>query len=147
MRLGAERSFKRIATSVMLVAIAAFVLQGALIMGSQAAASGGSMPHPAVVIAGSVHLHDNLAGHVHSHRGDNAAGHVHGHVDHDDQAADEAGKALLWSLAGTSLVVPVIEACVVAFDRSDAIQGTPEHRLVGVESDGLSRPPSTPSIA
>src|SRR5262245_24373098 len=121
MHLGAERFLKRIAIRVMLLAIAAFVLQSAVIMGSQAAASTGSMPHPAVVIAGSIHRHDNLARHVHSHGGDNAAGHVHGHVDHDHHDADEAGKVLLWSLAGISVVVPMIEACVVAFYVSNAI--------------------------
>ena len=93
------------------------------------------------------HLHDNLAGNVHSHGGDNAAGHVHDHADHDDHDADEAGKTLLWSLAGTSVVIPIIEACVVSFALLDLIRALPQGRLDGVEPDGLSRPPSTPSIA
>ena len=147
MRLRAEQFLGRIATSLMLLAVAAFVQQGAMIVASQVAAFSGAMPQPAVVIAGTVHLHDNLAGHVHSHTGDNAAGHVHHHADHDDHDADETGKTLLWSLAGTSAVMPMIEACAVSFALSDLIRGRPQSRLDGVEPDGLSRPPSTPSIA
>ena len=71
-----------------------------MIVVSQAAAAAGSMPEPAVILGGPVHLHDNLAGHVHAHGGDNAAGHVHGAPDPDHDDADEvtASAVLLLSL-------------------------------------------------
>ncbi len=81
----------------MLAAAVAFVQQGAMIIVSQAAAFAGSMPEPAVVLSGKVHIHDQLAGHVHMHSGRNTPGHVHNAADLDDDDAD-AGKTLFWSL-------------------------------------------------
>ena len=152
MRLRAEQFLGRIATSLMLLGVAAFVQQGAMIVASQAAALSGSMLHPAVeTISGSVHLHDNLAGNVHSHGGDNAAGHVHDHADHDDHDADEAGKTLLWSLAGTSVVIPIIEACVVSF-CSLGLRSGPCRRVVLTASSPTGSaarrvPPASPDRA
>lgn len=54
----------------MFLAILAFVLQSTLISISQAKAALGAMPEPSVTLSGSVHFHDQLAGHVHSHEDD-----------------------------------------------------------------------------
>jgi hypothetical protein len=117
-----------------------------MIVVSRAAAAAGIMDDPAVTLSGPVHLHNHLAGHVHAHGGDNSAGHVHGGPDPDHRDSDEAASTPFWSLGGASAVLPVAATSgvpldvVVAGERLDV-------RLEGVEPDGLSRPPSTPSIA
>lgn len=68
MQLWSFPSLRRIVSGLMLVAASAFVLQGAMIVASQAAAVAG-MPEPAITLSGSVHLHNSLAGHVHVHDG------------------------------------------------------------------------------
>jgi hypothetical protein len=134
------------ARGLMLAAAVAFVQQGAMIIVSQAAAFGGSMPEPAVALSGKVHIHDQLACHMHMHRGHNAPGHVHNTADLDDDDAD-AGKTFFWSIGCTSAVLPAMEARSVSFEVVSAIRAHPLDRLDGVEPDGLNRPPSTPSIA
>jgi hypothetical protein len=130
----------------MLVAMAAFVQQGAMIAASQAAASGGFMPQPATMLSGPVHFHDNLAVNVHVHDGDKGAGHVHGPADLDHDDLDEAIKAPVCSIGHTCAVMPAIAYAVVC-GVGRAAEYLPEDRLDGVEPDGLSRPPSTPGIA
>jgi hypothetical protein len=127
----------------MFLAISAFVLQGTLIATSQAMAATGTMPEPSVTLSGSVHFHDQLAGHVHDHGGDNAEGHVHDGPDHDNLG----GLTLSWSIFGASIDVPAYVALVGPLD----VLGLVERPLVqiadGVEPGGLIRPPSTLSIA
>jgi hypothetical protein len=146
MRLRSCPSLRRIASGLMLAAMAAFVQQAAMIIVSQAAAAAGSMPEPAVILGGSVHFHDNLAGHVHAHGGDNAAGHVHTAPDPDHSDSDELAATPFCCLSCTSAVLPVAGACALPVDVVTAEQHA-DDRLAGVEPDGLSRPPSTPSIA
>lgn len=146
MRLRLQRYLTRTARGLMLAAAVAFVQQGAMIIVSQAAAFGGSMPEPAVVLSGNVHIHGELAGNTHVHGGGNAPGHVHHAADHDDDDVD-AGRTVFWSLGCTSAVLPAMEACSVSFDVVSAIRALPQDRLDGLEPDGLTRPPSTPSIA
>jgi hypothetical protein len=131
----------------MLLAMAAFVQQASMIGASQARASAGLMPDPAIALSGPIHVHDGLAGHVHVHGGTNAAGHVHGALDHDDDDdTDGPTHTLTWSLGCTSAVLPLIEVAPVPFEA--ARLGQCRHqRGEGVEPAGLSRPPSTPSIA
>ena len=117
-----------------------------MIAASQAAASGGFMPQPASMLSGSVHVHDSLAGNLHVHGSANGAGHVHGPADLDHDESDEGGKTLLWSCGHISAVMPAA-ACVVFCDVVRAAECLPRARLDGVEPEGLSRPPSTPSIA
>jgi hypothetical protein len=131
----------------MLLAIAAFVQQGAMIAVSQAAAAVGSMPHAAVILSGPVHLHDKLAGHVHVHGDDKAAGHVHDTADLDQHDADDIGNGSFWSLGCTCAVVPMAGGCAVSFELASAVECRRQDLLDGVEPDGLIRPPSIPSIA
>jgi len=145
MQSGPFPRLRGIASSLMLLAVAAFVLQGAMTSGSQAAGALGFMPHPAVPLSGAVHLHDNLAGHVHVHGGDNLAGHVHGSDDgHHDP--DEASNGPLCSLGCMTAVIPAAAGCVALF-MVRALEYMPQAGLVGIEPDGLNRPPSTPGIA
>jgi hypothetical protein len=142
MRFRLHARLRRIASGFMLLAMVAFIQQGAKIAASQALASAGSMIDPAVTLSGSVHYHNSLARNVHLH-GD-SAGHVHktADIDHD---SDEAGTPF-WSLGGASAVIPVMAISAVSFEivRADEC---PHVRLEGIQPDGLNRPPSTPSIA
>jgi hypothetical protein len=124
----------------MLLAMVAFVQQGAMIAASQALASAGSMIDPAVTLSGSVHYHNDLARHVHVHGGHGSVGHVHHTAD-----IDEANTPL-WSLCCTSAVIPVAAISAVSFEIASAAE-RPHVRLEGIRPDGLTRPPSTPSIA
>src|SRR5262245_30972067 len=130
----------------MLVAMAAFVQQGAMIAASQAAASSGFMPQPATMLSGSIHFHDNLAVNLHVHDGDKGAGHVHGPADLDHDDSDEAIKAPVCSVGHTCAVMPAVAHAIVC-GVVRAAEYLPHDRLDGVEPDGLSRPPSTPGIA
>jgi hypothetical protein len=142
MRFRLHARLRRIASGLMLLAIFAFVQQSAMIAASQASASAGSMSDPAVTLSGSVHYHNSLARHVHMHG--SPAGHVHKttDIDHD---SDET-HAPFWSLGYTSAVMPVIAVSAASLElvRSDE---PPHVRLEGIRPDGLTRPPSTPSIA
>jgi hypothetical protein len=142
MRFRLPARLRRIANGLMLLAMAAFVQQSAMIVVSQALASAGFMRDPPVRLSGSVHYHNSLARHVHMHG--NSVGHVHKttDIDHD---SDEASTPL-WSLGGASAVIPVMGISTVSFEivRADEC---PYVRLEGIRPDGLNRPPSTPSIA
>ena len=142
MRFGPQSRPARIASSLMLLAILAFVQQSAMIVASQALASAGSMTDPAVTLSGSVHYHNGLARHVHMHG--SSAGHVHKTTD-PDHDSDET-HAPFWSLGGTSAVMPVMAISIVSFESVRA-EECPHVHLEGIEPDGVSRPPSTPSIA
>jgi hypothetical protein len=136
---------RRIANGLMVLALGAFLQQGVLIAVSQMVATTGSMPEPAVMLAGPVHLHDNLAGHVHAHGGNSEVGHVHhpGDLGHDDS---DVAVGPFWSLATTSAVLPMWTACAVSFDVVGTVERLPDGHLDGIEPDGLTRPPSTPSM-
>ena len=131
---------RRMASSLMLLAMLGFVQQGAMIAASQARASAGSMIDPAVTLSGPVHYHDNLARHVHVHGSHNSVGHVHNTADIDD------ANTPFWSLGGASAVIPVMGVSAVSFVIVRADE-RPHVRLEGIRPDGLNRPPSTPSIA
>jgi hypothetical protein len=131
---------RRIASSLMLLAMLAFTQQGAMIAASQALASAGSMIDPAVTLSGPIHYHNDLARHVHIHG--NSVGHVHDSADID---ADDASPPL-WSLGGASAVIQVTAISVVSLEIVRADEH-PHIRLEGIQPEGLNRPPSTPSIA
>jgi hypothetical protein len=140
MRFRLHARLQRITSSLMLLAMVAFVQQSAMIAASEALASAGSMSDPAVTLSGSVHYHNDLARHVHVHGSHNSVGHVH-----DTADIDEANTPL-WTLGCTSAVIPVMAISVVSFEivRADECRHV---RLEGIRPDGLTRPPSTPSIA
>ena len=135
---------QRIASGLMLLGMVAFVQQGAMIAASQALASIGSMPDPAVAVRGLVHYHNDLAGHVHVH-GRSVAGHIHKTADVDHQDTDEA-HTRVWSLGCASAVIPMMPVCIASFVAVSAEESAHVH-LKGVAPAGLNRPPSTPSIA
>jgi hypothetical protein len=126
----------------MVVAISAFVLQGALISISEARAAVGIMPQPSVTLNGSAHFHDQLTGDVHDH-GSNAEGHVHDGPDGDRGSCPK----LCWSIFGTSVVIPAPVALSRSFDLLGRVELPPVETADGVEPGGLIRPPSTFSIA
>jgi hypothetical protein len=140
MRFRLHARLRPVASGLMLLAMFAFVQQSAMIAASQALASAGSMSDPAVTLSGSVHYHNDLARHVHIHRGHDSVGHVH-----DTADLDEANTPL-WSLGCTSAVIPVTAISAVSFAIVRAAE-RPHVRLEGIRPDGLTRPPSTPSIA
>ncbi|MGY3472277.1 hypothetical protein [Bradyrhizobium ottawaense] len=127
----------------MFVAISAFVLQVALISISQAKAAIGAMPAPAVTLSGSLHFHDQLAGHVHSHEGDGSEGHVHDGADHDDDGAP----GVAWDMFGTSIASPQLIHLLSSFEVLGDIELPLAQAIVGVSPEALVRPPSTFSIA
>jgi hypothetical protein len=129
----------------MLVAIAAFVQQSSMIIASQVAASRGLMAQPATMLNGSVHFHDNLAVNLHVHRSHNVAGHVHSPTDVDDDEVDDAGKVLVFSAGHIFAVMPLV-SCAVLCDNARTVELAPTDRGVGIEPDGLNRPPSTPGM-
>jgi hypothetical protein len=126
----------------MFMAISAFVLQGTLISISQAMAATGKVPEPSVTLSGSLHFHDQLAGHAHEHGGDNAEGHIH-----DGPDDDSGGPSLCWSIFGTSIAIPTFIALTRSADLLGLIEMPAFRRIAGVEPGGLIRPPSTLSIA
>ena len=126
----------------MVMAISAFVLQGALISISQALAAVEIMPQPSVTLNGSAHFHDQLTGHVHDH-GSNAEGHIHNGPDADK----DGGLNLCWSIFAPSMIVPAPVALVRSFDLLGLVEPTAVRTADGVEPGGLIRPPSTFSIA
>src|SRR5437870_3368123 len=141
MRFRLRARLRRIASSLMLLAMVAFVQQGAMIAASQALALAGAMMDPAVTLSGSVHYHNSLARHVHTH-GQDSVGHVHNTADIDD-TADE-NDAPFWSLGGASAVIAAAPISLVSFEFANADE-RPRARLEGTEPEGLNRPPSTPS--
>ena len=145
MRLSLYPNLRRVADAVMLVAIAAFVQQSSMIVASQAAASRGLMTQPATMLHESVHFHDNLAVNFHVHRSHNVAGHVHGPGDVDDDEADDGGKAFVFSAGHIFAVIPLV-SCAVLCDSARTVELAPTDRGVGIEPDGLNRPPSTPGM-
>jgi hypothetical protein len=130
----------------MFLAISAFMLQGTLISISQAAAATGTMLAPSITLSGDVHVHDQLAGHVHEHGGYNAKGHVH-----DPSAPDHDGDvgfvSSFWTLFGPSIAVPAFVGLVHPCDFVGSIELPPVESADGIDPGALIRSPSTPSIA
>ncbi|WP_024343275.1 hypothetical protein [Bradyrhizobium japonicum] len=127
----------------MFVAIWAFVLQVSLISVSQVQAAIGTMPAPSVALSGSLHFHDQLAGHVHSHGDDDSEGHVHDGPDHGEGGAP----GVAWDMFGTSIASPHFIHLPSSFEVLGAIELPLARALVGMSPEALVRPPSTFSIA
>lgn len=136
---------RRVVSGIMLLAVAAFIQQGSFAIAAQAAAAVGFMPQPAEIVVGSVHAHGKVGGHVHKHDGENGAGHTHDHAHHGE--VDEPGSTLFWTLGGLSAVLSQTASVALAFITLSAEQAARADHCDGIEPDGSSRPPSTPSIA
>src|SRR6266550_7237364 len=123
-------NLRRVASAVMLAAMAAFVQQSAMIVVSEAAASFGLMPQPATTLNASVHFHDNLAVNLHVHVSHNGPGHVHGPIDVDHDKMDGGGKVVVCSGGHTFAVMP-IPACAVIRDSARTVESAPIDPLIG----------------
>ena len=130
----------------MFVAISAFMLQGVLISISQAAAATGTMLEPAVTLSGSVHYHDQLAGHAHDHGDNVAVGHVHDGSDSDHHDA-AVGSQLAWTIFGASIAIPTVVALTPSSDLLGRVELPAGRTADGVEPGALIRPPSSFSLA
>lgn len=141
-----QHRLRRFARTIMFVAISAFMLQGVLISISQAAATTGTMLEPAVTLSGSLHYHDQLAGHVHDHGGEGAVGHVHDGLgsDHEDPGA---GSSSSWSIFSSSITIPTVVATIPSSDLVSRVGLPTRVSADGVEPAALTRPPSTFSLA
>jgi hypothetical protein len=139
--------FQNLPRAMMLLAAAAFLLQSLVISMSQAAAAVGFIPEPAVALHGSMHYHDNLAGHVHHHGGDNASGHVHDSapLDSSDVSSDFDGSS--WTLFCACLAIPTIASLHRPAALASRLERPKPEAAVGIFPPNLIRPPSTPSIA
>src|SRR5829696_9051839 len=126
----------------MFMAISAFVLQAMLVVTSQAMAAAGKMLEPSVTLSGSLHFHDQLAGHAHEHGGESAEGQIH-----DGPGDDSDGPSLCWSIFGTSIAIPAFIALTRSADLLGLIELPAVRRTDGVEPGALIRPPSILSIA
>jgi hypothetical protein len=146
MRFWRRTSLRQIVSSVMLLAMLAFVPQSAIGVISRAAAATGLMPDPAVTLGGSVHYHGTHSRHVHAHHGDDA-GHVHHPSDADADDADNQTSPPTCSLGIASAIVPLTTWCPVAFESMGRIALAPHRPLTSTDPGRLSRPPSTPGIA
>jgi hypothetical protein len=135
---------------VMILAAMAFFVQGGLIAASEAAAAVGSVPDPAVVLDGPVHVHGQLPGHFHAHDGDNGAGHVHLVADADDDHADDNpanGKLCFFSCAVSVAILATMDISGPLLTRTKALPAATNDWCTGTEPDGLRRPPRPPGIA
>lgn len=137
---------RKIARTIMFLAISAFLLQNVVISVSQASALSGVLPEPAVVLNGSMHYHGHLAGHVHEHDGGSAEGHIHGPSapDHDD----DGGFAPSYSaLFGVFVAIPEFTTLAHPSDLIGVVQLPRSEKTDGIDPGALIRPPSPPSIA
>lgn len=125
----------------MLAAMAAFVLQGALVPVAQAMAALGVVSQPAAVVNGHIHTHGSL---LHSHGG--GAGHVHGVADHDDDDTAGLGKIFYSTCCITSAVVATSGSDAVWLEVVSVLTGAVPDRLNGIEPAAPKPPPRPPSI-
>jgi len=70
---------------------------------------------------------------------------VHGPTDADHDEADEGDRAVVCS-GGQIFAVMPIPACAVLRDSARTLESAPIDRVIGIEPDGLNRPPSTPGM-
>ena len=153
MHLAARPLVRRLAVIIMMMAVAAFTLQGTLIAASQAATGGASNYHHGVP-----HSHADKDDAENSESGEHSHVLTHVHVDGtihrhaiDDDDVDEHikehGCACCWNMAVAVGVLATVNFCSIAVIAGSklAIEIASPHR--GADPDGLRRPPRTPSIA
>jgi hypothetical protein len=139
--------FRRLATTLMVLAALAFTHQGAAACVAQAAAATGVMIEPAVAVNGPVHYHGDLARHFHAH-GDHAHdGHVHDATDADQDDVEKQASPVVCSLGVCCAVMPIAAACRLITVSSVGVAPASPDAFSGIEPDTLQRPPSTPGIA
>ena len=131
----------------MLLAVTAFLVQGADAIVARAGAAVGYIPQPAHMATGMLHFHGHIS-HVvdHDHDHGDEAGHVHDPANplHPE---DAGGDLLVWSVTGTAAILPLAVVVTIVRPATAKPQASLQARLTGVEPEGLCRPPSIPSIA
>jgi hypothetical protein len=144
MQTRAHACQRLVSSFLMLLAVAAFLLQGTSALVAQAAAAVGLMPEAAETTSGPIHFHGSI-GHVLSGVDRNVAGHVHLPSDQRDHDLDH--EIQIWNVSCTSAMTPAAPECAVPFEVTGPVERLPQRLLLGVEPESLTRPPSTPSIA
>jgi hypothetical protein len=147
MRLRRYGWFRRLATTLMVLAALAFTHQGAAACVAQAAAATGLMIEPAVQVNGPVHYHGDLARHFHAHGNHAQDGHVHDATDADQDEPEKHASPVVCSLGVCCAVIPIPAACGLVLSTPVSVALASAGAFSGIEPDTLQRPPSTPGIA
>src|SRR4029453_3506784 len=127
---------------LMLLAVAAFLLQGTRALVAQAAASVGLRPEAGETTSGPIHFHGSI-GHVLSVGDRNVAGHVHLPSDQRDHDLDH--EIQIWNVSCTSAMTPAAPECVVSLEFVGPVERPPNRLFLGVDPDTLHLPPLPPA--
>ncbi|MBO1905291.1 hypothetical protein KHP60_09760 [Microvirga sp. 3-52] len=147
--------FRRLVASLMLVAMASFVLHGGAMAGMHQHGPGSTECAPASP-ARHVHqaaVHDHSSAHAHQAAHDHADGAAHQHADTAVDTADAEDPASDAKPSPCCASVCAIALTAIASDAISAPMGIAVELLpasqngTGMSLDGLKRPPRTPGIA
>ena len=136
---------RRLVASLMLAAMASFVLHGAAMAGSHAHQVGSAQCQPGAAHAHPARDHGDGMVHVHvSDVGADVAGHDHGGG--ADRHADGSEGPCCTGVCSMTLAGPAIAPVSAPMRLASALE--PEsQRGNGIDGSSLKRPPRTPSIA
>ncbi len=146
--------FRLLVTSLMLVAVASFVLHGGAMAGMHQHGPGSTECAPTAP-AGHVHQaasHDHSSAHAHQAEHDHADGAAHQHLDESLDTADAGDSASHAKPSPCCASVCAIALTAIGSDAISAPIGIAVERLpasqngTGMILDGLKRPPRTLSI-
>ncbi len=147
--------FRRLVASLMLVAMASFVLHGGAMAGMHQHGPGSTECAPAAP-AGHTHqasVHDHSSAHAHPGAHNHADGAAHQHADTALDTADAGDPASDAKPSPCCASVCAIAMTAIGSDAMSAPMGIAVALLPtsqngsGMSLDGLKRPPRTPSIA
>jgi hypothetical protein len=138
---------RRLVASVMLVAMASFVLHGAAMAGFHPHKAGSADCGPVAAHAHQAHGHDHgeAVVHVHAEQAADVAARDHGSK--ADHHADGGSDGPCCSSV-CSVTVAILGSDLVSAPMGFAKAFQPESQVgSGIDQSGLKRPPRTPSIA
>jgi hypothetical protein len=137
---------RRLVASVMLVAMASFVLHGAAMAGFHPHKAGAADCEPVAAHAHQAQGHDHGDGVMHVHAVDQAAEAAHDHGGSPDHHANGGDGPCCSSVCSVTLAMPGSNVLSAPMGFAKAFQ--PESQVgSGIDQSGLKRPPRTPSIA